>query len=154
MKVGLVPDTHGLVRPSMLAELERCAVDLHSGDIGGQHVLDAIGEVAPVSAIRGTSTNRPICVRRGGTTGSRMGHFDPDDPRPGAGRRPHPHGPRSSTHRRGRRRCRRGRPLSQTASRMGRDTAAREPRKRRATSVLASDLGGTDGNELPDHEAS
>lgn len=72
MRVGLVSDTHGLVRPSMLAELDGCAAILHAGDIGGQHVLDAIGEVAPVHAIRG-NVDEPSYLRT-----ARRNRLDPE----------------------------------------------------------------------------
>ncbi len=53
MKVGLVSDTHGLVRPELLDYLDGVDVILHSGDIGRPEVLDELGAIAPVHAIRG-----------------------------------------------------------------------------------------------------
>ncbi len=55
MRIGVISDTHGLVRPEALRALAGCERILHAGDIGGPEVLAAIGEVAPVSAVRGNN---------------------------------------------------------------------------------------------------
>ena len=55
MKIGVVSDTHGLLRPEVTAVLEGVDVILHGGDIGGQDILDALGELAPVYAVRGNN---------------------------------------------------------------------------------------------------
>ncbi len=55
MKIGVVSDTHGLLRPEVEAVLDGCAVILHGGDIGGQDILDALGELAPVYPVRGNN---------------------------------------------------------------------------------------------------
>lgn len=51
--VGIVSDTHGLVRPEALLALRGTDLIVHAGDIGGAHVLTAFEEVAPVVAVRG-----------------------------------------------------------------------------------------------------
>jgi len=51
--VGVVSDTHGLVRPETLRALEGSDVILHAGDVGAPHVLDELGRLAPVIAVRG-----------------------------------------------------------------------------------------------------
>jgi uncharacterized protein len=51
--IGLIADTHGLVRPACLEVLRGCDLILHAGDVGGSHVLSALAEVAPVRAVRG-----------------------------------------------------------------------------------------------------
>jgi uncharacterized protein len=53
--VGLVSDTHGLVRPELLEALRAHRVEsiLHAGDVGKPEVLAALAEVAPVAAVRG-----------------------------------------------------------------------------------------------------
>jgi len=51
--VGLIADTHGLVRPEALAALAGVERIVHAGDIGGAEVLDALAQVAPVDAVRG-----------------------------------------------------------------------------------------------------
>ena len=55
MKLGIVSDTHGLLRPEVPAVLEGVDLILHAGDIGGQDILDALGEIAPVYAVRGNN---------------------------------------------------------------------------------------------------
>ena len=53
MRIGLVSDTHGLVRPAALDYLRGSDHIIHAGDIGKPEVLDAFGTLAPVTAIRG-----------------------------------------------------------------------------------------------------
>ena len=53
LTVGVVSDTHGLVRPEAKEALRGADVILHAGDIGGTHVLSELGELAPVIAVRG-----------------------------------------------------------------------------------------------------
>ncbi len=54
-RIGLISDTHGLLRPEALDFLSGCEHIVHAGDIGGQHVLDALGALAPVTAVRGNN---------------------------------------------------------------------------------------------------
>jgi len=51
--IGVISDTHGLVRPEAIAALRGCELILHAGDIGRPEVLDALRYIAPVVAIRG-----------------------------------------------------------------------------------------------------
>ena len=51
--VGIVSDTHGVLDPFLLKAFEGCAHILHAGDVGDMAVLDALSEVAPVTAVRG-----------------------------------------------------------------------------------------------------
>ncbi len=51
--IGLIADTHGLVRPTCLTALRGCELILHSGDVGGPSVLATLAEIAPVRAVRG-----------------------------------------------------------------------------------------------------
>ena len=53
MRIGVVSDTHGLVRPGLLALLRGVDAILHAGDVGDGAVLEALGELAPVHAVRG-----------------------------------------------------------------------------------------------------
>lgn len=53
MLVGLVSDTHGLLRPEALAALRGVDHILHAGDIGSAAVLAGLERLAPVSAVRG-----------------------------------------------------------------------------------------------------
>jgi uncharacterized protein len=54
-QVGIVSDTHGLVRPEVLDALRGSELILHAGDVGGQEVLTLLGTVAPVVAVRGNT---------------------------------------------------------------------------------------------------
>jgi hypothetical protein len=58
-RIGLISDTHNLVRPA--AKLALAGVDriLHAGDICGRDVLDELGTVAPVTAVRGNNDHGP-----------------------------------------------------------------------------------------------
>lgn len=51
--VGLISDTHGLLRPEALAVLTGCERIVHAGDVGSPDVLDGLGRIAPVVAVRG-----------------------------------------------------------------------------------------------------
>ncbi len=52
-QVGIISDTHGLVRPEALEALAQCELIIHAGDIGTPQVLDALQRIAPVRAVRG-----------------------------------------------------------------------------------------------------
>ena len=53
MRIALVSDTHGLLRPEGAAALAGAPLILHAGDVGKPEVLDALAAIAPVRAIRG-----------------------------------------------------------------------------------------------------
>ena len=53
LRVGVISDTHGLVRPEAVEALQGADVILHAGDVGGSHVLRELGEIAPVIAVKG-----------------------------------------------------------------------------------------------------
>lgn len=55
MKVGLISDTHNLLRPDVLKALMGVDAILHAGDISGQAVLDQLQTIAPVYAVRGNA---------------------------------------------------------------------------------------------------
>lgn len=55
MIVGLVSDTHGVLRPEAVAALDGVDLILHGGDIGAPAVLDGLRAVAPVVAVRGNN---------------------------------------------------------------------------------------------------
>lgn len=57
--VGVISDTHGLVRPSALEALSGARLILHAGDIGSVEVLRALEAIAPVSAVRGNTDVDP-----------------------------------------------------------------------------------------------
>ena len=53
--IGIISDTHGLVRPQALEALKGVEMILHAGDVGNQQVLDTLNEIAPVVAVRGNN---------------------------------------------------------------------------------------------------
>jgi uncharacterized protein len=53
--IGLIADTHGLVRPGCTAALEGVELILHAGDVGGSAVLEALAAIAPVEAVAGNT---------------------------------------------------------------------------------------------------
>jgi putative phosphoesterase len=54
-RIGLISDTHGLVRPEALAALKGSEVIIHAGDIGKADVLKSFGSIAPLMAIKGNN---------------------------------------------------------------------------------------------------
>jgi putative phosphoesterase len=59
LRVGVVSDTHGLVRPEAIEVLRGVDVVVHAGDVGGPHVLQELGDLAPVFAVRGNVDTGP-----------------------------------------------------------------------------------------------
>lgn len=53
--LGVISDTHGLVRPEALEALAGSELILHAGDIGGPEVIEALERLAPVVAVRGNN---------------------------------------------------------------------------------------------------
>ena len=53
--IGVISDTHGLLRPEAVAALEGSEIILHAGDVGDLAILDALGRIAPVYAVYGNT---------------------------------------------------------------------------------------------------
>ena len=53
LEVGVVSDTHGLLRPEAIEALAGAEVILHAGDVGVREVLDGLSALAPLFAVRG-----------------------------------------------------------------------------------------------------
>ncbi|HZT47574.1 MAG TPA: metallophosphoesterase family protein [Hyphomicrobiaceae bacterium] len=53
MLVGIISDTHGLLRPEALTALQGSDLILHAGDVGKPEVLERLGGIAPTFAVRG-----------------------------------------------------------------------------------------------------
>ena len=53
--IGLISDTHGLLRPDVFTALAGVDLILHAGDVGGDDILDALGTIAPVHAVFGNT---------------------------------------------------------------------------------------------------
>jgi putative phosphoesterase len=54
-RLGIISDTHGLLRPEALAFLRGCERIIHGGDIGTAEVLTQLAAIAPVTAVRGNN---------------------------------------------------------------------------------------------------
>lgn len=52
-RIGLISDTHGLLRKEALEALRGSELILHAGDVGKQEILESLREIAPVVAVRG-----------------------------------------------------------------------------------------------------
>lgn len=63
MIIGVVSDTHGLLRPELLPLLRGVHHILHLGDVGDPAILDKLSEIAPVSAIRGNIDTAGPCAQ-------------------------------------------------------------------------------------------
>jgi putative phosphoesterase len=63
MRVGVLSDTHNLLRPRVLELLAGCDRLLHAGDVGGPEILARLRQIAPVEAVRG-NTDRGAPSRR------------------------------------------------------------------------------------------
>jgi uncharacterized protein len=59
MVVGVISDTHGLLRPEAVEALQGCELIVHAGDVGAPTVLAALRQVAPVVAVRGNVDTAP-----------------------------------------------------------------------------------------------
>lgn len=55
LRLGIISDTHGLLRPEALAALQGSDHIIHGGDIGKLEILQALSEIAPVAAVRGNN---------------------------------------------------------------------------------------------------
>jgi putative phosphoesterase len=59
IRVGIISDTHGLLRPEALEFLRGSDRILHAGDIGGAEILAQLSAIAPVTAVRGNNDRGP-----------------------------------------------------------------------------------------------
>jgi putative phosphoesterase len=88
--VGVISDTHGLLRPEIAARFAGVQLILHAGDVGGRPILDALSKMAPVEAVFGNvddphdpSLARERVVTVGGVTihvshGNELGRPSPE----------------------------------------------------------------------------
>jgi putative phosphoesterase len=61
MKIGVVSDTHGLLRPEVAPALAGVERILHLGDVGKASILDELAKIAPVTAVRGNVDREGRC---------------------------------------------------------------------------------------------
>jgi len=57
--IGLISDTHGLLRQEALHALEGSELIIHAGDVGKSEIIDALKAIAPVFAVRGNVERNP-----------------------------------------------------------------------------------------------
>jgi uncharacterized protein len=62
-KLGLISDTHGLLRKEALEALRGSHLILHAGDVGDPQILSALRDIAPVVAIRGNVDTEPWAAK-------------------------------------------------------------------------------------------
>ena len=55
MRIGVISDTHGLLRPAVLEALAGCDCILHGGDVNRPEILDTLREIAPLYVVRGNN---------------------------------------------------------------------------------------------------
>ena len=53
--IGVISDTHGLLRPEAIDALAGVELIIHAGDIGNPQILEALAQIAPVHAVRGNT---------------------------------------------------------------------------------------------------
>jgi uncharacterized protein len=73
LRVGLVSDTHGLLRPEARAFLAGCDYIVHGGDVGDADILDALAHMAPLIAVRGNNDTQVWAARLAQTELVRVG---------------------------------------------------------------------------------
>ena len=59
IRVGVISDTHGLLRPQALAALEGSDYIVHGGDIGNAGILEELAAIAPLTVVRGNNDRGP-----------------------------------------------------------------------------------------------
>ena len=62
-RVGLISDTHGLLRPEAVAALQGSDFIVHGGDIGDAGILEALAAIAPLTVVRGNNDRAPWAGR-------------------------------------------------------------------------------------------
>ena len=76
MRVGIISDTHGLLRPEALAALEGVDHILHAGDVGDAAILTSFAQIAPLTAIRGNIDRSGACAALPDTEFIELGGHD------------------------------------------------------------------------------
>lgn len=63
MKIGVISDTHGLLRPEVPPLLAGVGGILHLGDVGDPKILKALKDIAPLTAVKGNIDREGVCAR-------------------------------------------------------------------------------------------
>jgi hypothetical protein len=74
LRIGLISDTHGLLRPDARAFLMGCDYIVHGGDVGGAEILEELAAIAPLIAVRGNNDGEPWAARLPATELIRVGN--------------------------------------------------------------------------------
>ena len=74
LRVGLISDTHGLLRPQARAFLVGCDYIIHGGDVGGSDILEVLAAIAPLIAVRGNNDHGMYAARLRETELIRVGN--------------------------------------------------------------------------------
>lgn len=75
-RIGLISDTHGLLRPAALDFLRGCEHIVHAGDVGSVTLLESLRALAPVTAVRGNNDHAPALADLPETARVRLGRLD------------------------------------------------------------------------------
>jgi putative phosphoesterase len=59
LRIGLISDTHALLRPEASTFLRGCAHIIHAGDVGNRKILEELSAIAPTTAVRGNNDTGP-----------------------------------------------------------------------------------------------
>ncbi len=63
MRIGIISDTHGLLRPQAVAALSLVDAILHTGDVGDPAIIRTLRAIAPLTAIRGNVDVSGVCAQ-------------------------------------------------------------------------------------------
>jgi len=63
MILGLISDTHGLLRDSALGAMQNTGIIIHAGDVGDPKILRALEKLAPVTAVRGNADSGEWAIK-------------------------------------------------------------------------------------------
>jgi uncharacterized protein len=74
MRIGVISDTHGLLRPEAIAALKGSDLIVHAGDIGRREVIEQLEDLAPTYAVRGNIDVPPLARRLPETATVHAGH--------------------------------------------------------------------------------
>lgn len=61
LRIGVISDTHGLLRPAVFDVFKKVDHILHAGDVCSDSILGELASIAPVAAVRGNSDYTPEC---------------------------------------------------------------------------------------------
>lgn len=61
--IGVISDTHGLIRPEVIIALQPCDLIIHAGDIGSMEVVNTLKGIAPLIAVRGNVDKDDWCYQ-------------------------------------------------------------------------------------------